>query len=126
LKTISPSLKCYRKKAAEFKRRGLTVLGKRFKRTPNFKTRAEKIEARRRRGLAAWEKISARRRLAGLTTRGGERIYQIHHDDALALRSSVMAAAKSCAKVFNQVPQSAQADLLELSHHLSALLKSCE
>ncbi|MDR3459577.1 MAG: hypothetical protein P4N60_19275 [Verrucomicrobiae bacterium] len=123
MKTISPSLKCYRKRAQNFRAQGLTTKGTRFQRRPNFFTAADRLAARRERGLKAWLKLSKKHRLAGLTTRGHTKIparILIGRHERLILITEIDAVAAALNDVFHLVPP-VQPKLLALAHHLAAL-----
>jgi len=123
---ISPSLKCYRRKAILFRSQGLTTKGEKFRRTPNFKTKAERLDARRRRGLEAWERLASLRRLKGLTTRGGHRIYRIRLDDALVILAQVRTVLKTIESEFEKLPEKSKSASLRLANELAAMMKTIE
>jgi hypothetical protein len=56
---------------------GRNSKGRPFGRTPNYLSDAERLAARRRRGLAAWRKRVRRLAAQGLTTRGQSRMYKV-------------------------------------------------
>ena len=122
-KKISPSLRCYRKQALEFRRQGLTTKGTPFKRRPNLFTAEERLAARRERGQRAWEKMAHKHRRAGLTTRGTVKIparVLVGRPERLILISEIDAVVLALNEVFPIVPP-AQPKLLQLAHHLAAL-----
>ena len=118
---ISPALRWYRSRAAEFKQRGLTTKGTRFKRTPNAGTRKALLALRRERGLAAWNRRVLQLRARGLTTRGTPRILAVRRGDALLLRDDLDALAFELSKCFDHVSPAAQARLLGLETVLSRI-----
>ena len=120
---ISASLRHYRNQVAGFKARGLTTRGTRFQRRPNFKDADTRLQARRERGLRAWNKVALRRQVAGLTTRGGQPVlaYRARRNECVILLTEVEALATSLANVFEALPASAKAQCLTLSNHLATI-----
>jgi len=118
---ISPSLRCYRKRALEFVARGLTTKGTPRKRRPNARCRSVRLEMRRMRGLQAWNLRVTKLRKMGKTSRGTERIYATRRGDAILLKSLVDAFAQSLGKIFNELPGETQAKAIALENHLSAI-----
>jgi len=84
----------YYEQRVDWLRQGLTSKGQPFRRTPNYLLAEERLEARRQRGRAAWQRRADRLAAQGLTTRGTAPRRQVSKPSALdhawrALRASV-------------------------------------
>jgi hypothetical protein len=116
--TISPSLKHWRKRAVEFRSRGLTTRGRRRKRAYGGLTKLT-VKLRQDHLLNAWNRRVIRLRAQGLTTRGTERVYAVRRGDALLLRSQIDDLAGAIAVSFADMSAPAQARALALERALS-------
>ena len=120
------ALKHYRRRAAVFKSRGLTVRGKRFKRRRNAINQAERLAMQRQRGLTAWNKLVAKRRKAGLTVRGALKVPTrlVGRTERVLLLSEIDALAAELNVAFNELPPLVQVRVLDLANHLSTLRRA--
>ena len=117
----SAGLRCYHKRAILFRARGLNSRGKPYRRTPNFETLGERIDAVRKRNLNSWSRRSVSRILDGLTTRGGLRVLRLKYFDSFILASEIDAAALALDKAFKRLPPAAAAACIQLASSLAAL-----
>lgn len=123
---MTPALRWYRKQAAINRGRGLTVNGKPYRRRRNFSTAAERINARRQRGLDAWNKRVAKRAAAGLTTRGKIKTnLLIGQPTRLILISQIDKIAAAIFDVYPCFPPGLQELTKNLSQALSELRQKC-
>ena len=117
----SAGLRCYHRRALEFRVLGLTCKGKPYRRTPNYKIRAERRDAVNARNLLWITRRNVSRIVDGLTTRGGQRVLRLKYFDSFILASEIDAAVKSLDAFFKELPTPAQAACLQLANHLAAL-----
>jgi hypothetical protein len=117
----SPALRSYHKRKLRFELMGLTARGQRRQRAKNFTTEEARLESQRKHGRLKWQRRAFANKLAGLTTRGGEPIYQMRFVDRLILKSEIDAVGKAIAEVFDELPASAQTRCLALSETLATI-----
>lgn len=118
----SASLRSYHKRAAIFKALGLNARGQEYKRARNLKPE-ERAEHYRKANLAKWHRLSQRRFQAGLTSRGGKRVYSIvlPVPDIARLDSEIELLGHELASIYDSLPPSAQARVRGLGRSISNL-----
>jgi hypothetical protein len=117
----SPALRSYHKRKLRFELMGLTTRGKRRQRAANFTTEEARLESQRKHGRLKWQRRAFANKLACLTTRGGEPVYQMRFVDRLILKSEIDALAKQIEAVFPELPRPVQARCLALSETLASI-----
>jgi hypothetical protein len=117
----SPALRSYHRRALLNDHRGLTAHGKRRQRAKNFTTEEARLESQRKHGRLKWQRRAFANKLAGLTTRGGEPVYQMRFVDRLILKSEIDALAMEIEAVFPELPRPVQARCLALSETLASI-----
>jgi hypothetical protein len=123
---ISPALRYYRKQALINLSEGKTTKGTTRKYRASIKTTEEREREKQERIRRAWGRTSLCRNLAGLTTRGGERVYRITRPDALILEAEIDAVASLISKHFFDLPSNLKPSIMDLSHHLAAIRRRIE
>lgn len=117
----SASLRYWHRRALEFGRRGLTTHGTRRKRRRNHSTARERRNAERQRSLNRYRALALDNLLAGLTSRGGPRILTLRHLERVLLDAQIVGLANRLAECYGELPPPAQAQVLQLAHHLADL-----
>jgi hypothetical protein len=119
---MNASLRSYHKRAALFKALGLNSRGREYKRRKNLKPE-ERAAHYQRANLVKWHRLSQRRFHAGLTSRGGKRIYTIVLPvaDMARLDSEIELLGHELASIYDSLPPTAQARVIALGRSISNL-----
>jgi len=117
----SASLRFYHRRAARNLAEGLTAKGlPRHRRRNLFASEDRKLAARDRSATSAAKRILVNK-LNGLTTRGTPRVIAVSRGDAWLLKEQIDNLSSALALCFDDLSPHAQARILELENHLSAV-----